>query len=252
MKMQPLPAPQGLQNARGFVCFLANAGIYIRYGTKSLLIDGLQRGPSRFSAMSDEQIRDVANGHGIFGRIDCMLVTHDHPDHYSPILTRRLLRSHPETVVLGPVKPEGRHVGVLEQEEGFAIMPGMEIHFLQVRHEGEEYRDVVNYAYTVRINDFEFAVLGDAALSADNLMQVTDGRVMNALFVNFPFLTLRSGRAVLKSTLRSDRLFIYHLPFEADDKENYRKSVFWCASKVNELGLPPTTVFAFPDTCMPL
>ena len=252
MKMQPLAAPQGLQNARGFVCFLANAGIFVRYGRKSLLIDGLQRGSSRFSAMSDDQIRDVVNGSGIFSRIDCMLVTHDHPDHYNPILSQRLLRNHPETVLLGPVKPEGRHVGVLDQEEGFAIMPGMEIHFVQVRHEGDEYRDVINYAYNIRISDFEFAVLGDAAVAAGNLANVTDGRTMNALFVNFPFLTLRPGRAVLKNTLHSDRLFVYHLPFEADDTENYRKSAYWCASKVGELGLPPTTVLGFPDTCLPL
>lgn len=252
MKTRPILAPQGLQDARGFVCFLANAGIFVRYGSKTLLIDGLQRGPSRFSSMSEEQIRDLINGRGMYGRIDVMLVTHDHADHYNPILTRRLLRNHPETVFLGPIMPEGRSVGRLDQAEGYAIMPGMDIHFLQVRHEGDQYKDVRNYAYDIRVHDFEFAVLGDAALSADNLAHVAEGRTVNALFVNFPFVTLRAGRAQLKTTLKSDRLFVYHLPFEADDRENYRGSAFWTVSKAGELGLPPTTLFAFPDTCLPL
>ena len=247
-----MAAPEGLQNARGFVCFLANAGIYVRFGRRSVLIDGLQRGPSRFSDMTDEQIRSVINGTGMFSNIDCLLVTHNHPDHYNPVLTRRMLRNHPETVVLGPVEQQGRHVGVLDQMEGYAVMPGMDIHFTQVRHEGDKYRDVLNYAYTIRMNGFEFAVLGDAALNADNLGQISDGRPLNALFVNFPFLTVRAGRSVLKSTLQSDQLFVFHLPFEADDTENYRKSAIWCASKAQELGLPPTTLFLFPNTCIAL
>lgn len=234
------------------VCFLANAGIFIRYGRRSVLIDGLQRGTERFSGMSEDQIRDVISGRDMYARIDCMLVTHDHPDHYDQALARRFQRHHPETVCLGPVVPEGPHSGVLDQPEGFAIMSGIEIHFVRVLHEGSEYRDVVNYAYDIRIDDFEFAVLGDAALAAPNLRHVAGGRTLNALFVNFPFLTLRAGRARLKKELYSDRLFVYHLPFEADDKENYRGSAFWSLSKARELGLPPTTLFAFPDTCVSL
>lgn len=244
--------PFGLQNVSGFVCFLANAGIFVHYGRKNLLIDGLQHGPSRFSGMSDKQIRELINGEGMFSQIDVMLATHEHPDHYNPVLTRRLLRNHPETVFLGPVRPEGQHAGVLDQPEGYAIMPGMDIHFLQVRHEGDEYRDVVNYAYDVRFDGFEFVVLGDAALTADNLARVADDRTVNALFVNFPFVTLRAGRAQLKKNLKSERLFVYHLPFEADDTENYRRSTFWSVSKAAELGLPPTMLFAYPDICVAL
>lgn len=239
-------------DSHGFVCFLANAGIFLSYNNKTFLIDGLHRGSRRFSASTDEQVRDIISGAGIFRRIDCMLVTHTHSDHYDPMLTHRLLQNHPETVLISPVTPSDRTSGRLEQPEGYALMPNMEVHFLQLAHEGPGYEDVVNYGYDVRVGDFEFVVTGDAAISEAGLGHLTEGRTADAAFVNFPFLTLKAGRAALKNSLHAKRIFVFHLPFEGDDTENYRKSAFWAVSKAGELGLPPTVLFAFPDTCVPL
>lgn len=239
-------------DSRGFVCFLANAGIFLSYDKKTFLIDGLHRGSQRFSGSTDAQIRDIISGAGIFRRIDCMLVTHDHSDHYDLLLTRRLLHNHPETVLISPVTPSDRSSGRLDQPEGYALMPDLEVHFLQLAHEGPGYEDVVNYGYDIRVGDFEFVVAGDAAVSAAGLAHLTEGRTADAAFINFPFLTLKAGRAVMKNVLRAKKFFVFHLPFEEDDRDNYRKSAFWAASKAHELGLPPTVLFAFPDTCVPL
>lgn len=242
-----------METAKGSVFFLANAGFYAQYGGRSVLVDGLHQGKTRFSSMDDEQVDRVVRGVGRFRHIDCMLVTHAHADHYDRELTQAFLRNHPETSVVGPSDPMAGLPGPLKSPAGSVMMPGITIAFMRLRHEGEEYRNVKNYGYLVTFEGgYRFLTFGDAEVSADTTRLMSPGIPVDAAFVNFPFITLRAGRNALKKELDARRLYAIHLPFAEDDADNYRKSVLWSASKAKEIGLPPVTILGERNMVLPL
>lgn len=218
----------------------ANAGILADFGTASVLVDALHEKKTRFSGVSEEMRRKVFDGGG---NTAAVLVTHTHADHYEEELVRRFLEQWPSAILLGPVHIPGiagERQYFTQGEEGSAEAGGIAVRWLQIPHEGEEYRDVDNFGYRVSCGRESFVLLGDAAVrhAGPALERLAGPDGTDAALLNFPMLALGSGRRAVRE-IRARAVLGFHLPFEEDDKENYRKSAVRSIPKAEEAcGVP--------------
>lgn len=79
------------------VVFLANEGVLLRGGGRGVLIDGCVREPyAGYGAVPDEVWRKLLAAEAPFERLDLVLVSHTHRDHFQAEAARELLLARPE------------------------------------------------------------------------------------------------------------------------------------------------------------
>lgn len=201
-----------------FVRLTANAGVLLCINGKKILVDALHnRYTEVFSSVPDDLLYEIAHGEGEFREIDLIVFTHDHPDHYNREWTQEFLRNHPDTHMVSPIGDFSReNIIVLKAQEETHEIRGIKLECVRLTHEGEQFRDVVNYGYKFTVDGFTATVLGDSG--SENIPQVFGGADL-ALY-NFPFFTVLRGKKMIEK-LRPKRMIAYHLPYEEKDTNGY-------------------------------
>jgi len=109
------------------VVFLANEGVFLRGGGHGVLIDGCVREPySIYGAVPDDVWRRLLAGEPPFERLDLVLVSHAHRDHFQVEAARELLLARREAIWV-----VHREVAAL-LSEGWAQWPGVADRVAQV------------------------------------------------------------------------------------------------------------------------
>ena len=86
------------------IILIANAGLLLTYRGTTLMIDGIYgREGHPFSNLSPEVWREMLGSEDRFQKVDYLLFTHAHPDHFSPEMTGEFLR-HRDVKGLFPIK----------------------------------------------------------------------------------------------------------------------------------------------------
>ena len=208
--------------AKDYAVLTANAGLLISVGSKKLLIDALHNEKTkRFSSVSPEVSKKVISGEDEFDHIDYMIVTHDHPDHASSVLINNFLKNHPETHVFAPMRgliTDNLH-NLMLPNESFSIN-GDTFVFKKAVHDGEEYKNVLNYAGIVTIDGRKITFFGDAAITKTLATEDFTNDDIDIGIYNFPFITLTRGRDIIKK-MNPKVSILCHLPFEHDDINGY-------------------------------
>jgi len=167
------------------VVFLANEGVYLEGGGRAVLIDGCVRQPYlQYGAVPDDAWTKLLNGDAPFARLDLVLVSHNHRDHFQVEPARELLlaRSEARWVVhreiatalesgwprwgdvaarVTAIAPEGR-APYLHRGDGF------EVEAIRLPH-GAARTLPENLAHVVRLGGRTLVHVGDAAASAGDL-----------------------------------------------------------------------------------
>ena len=205
-----------------YAVLTANAGLLICVNGKKILIDALHNEKTkRFSSVSDSVSRMVISGDGDFEHIDYMIVTHDHPDHVSSLLTNNFLKNHPETHVFAPMRgliTDNMHNLMLPNETFF--IDGDTFSFKKAMHDGEEYKHILNYSGIITVAGKTIAFFGDAGVTKMLAAEEISNAKVDIGIYNFPFLTLTRGREIIKK-MDPEECIICHLPFEHDDINGY-------------------------------
>ena len=162
------------------VTLLANAGVLIRYRDTALLLDGLfGRKDNPFSLLPPGCREAMLRGEPPFERLDYLLFTHYHPDHFDPEMVRALLE-HRRVKGLFYPKDEAPAVQKLSrwlQQEGIPcvplcrgtdraaiqIEPGISVQAFMVPHLGEEYRSVPHVCYLLSFDGGRVKITGQDA-----------------------------------------------------------------------------------------
>ena len=85
------------------VTLLANAGVCIGYRGMTLLLDGIfGREGNPFSPLPADCRQKMCRGEPPFEKLDCLLFTHFHPDHFSPEMTMQIVGSRPVRALFFP------------------------------------------------------------------------------------------------------------------------------------------------------
>lgn len=224
-----------------YVRLTANAGALIVCGGKKILLDALHRKQTRFSGVDEGLAGTIIRGEEEFSGIDCMLVTHDHPDHYEENLTRAFLAHHPETTVLTPTALSGERVFHLTGPEGECVFDHVKIRYRRLVHDGEEYAGIVNYGFVVTAGKRTMLMLGDATFDGDSIGKLVGNDRIDTAFLNFPFVTLLRGKRIVREVIRPRQTVIFHLPFVEDDVERYLETTRYIVKKDGDK-MPPSIV----------
>ena len=221
-----------------------NAGLYLLCGTCGILIDGLHRGAEiGLSDTPEEVIRQLAVPGGIFPRLDAVLFTHLHLDHFDRLKLLALLQTPYPPLVYGPELPEtsvdARQIS--PKAHSFSVKDA-QILALDTLHDGGEYRNTPHQSFLARFRQESLFIAGDALLQeaeADYLRDFSPVPI-SAAFVNFYQALSAQGQSFLRR-LRPERILLCHLPFRRDDRFHYL-SLAQRAQRLFPPDLPPLEI----------
>ena len=104
-------------------------------------------------------------------------------------------------------------------------------------HEGEHFADVRHYGLLLSCQGKNVLIPGDCALASPMLKAAIGDRSIDVALLDFPWITLRKGQQFIEEAIRPKHILAYHLPFEADDINGYRKSAERAANQLSGWGI---------------
>ena len=97
----PRLAPKNPDKPWVGITYISNDGFLITSKTKKVIVDSLIENPWGYSNTPDKVFDDMVNARPPFERIDLLLFSHAHRDHFEPEMAAKVLMGHPETTLVG-------------------------------------------------------------------------------------------------------------------------------------------------------
>ena len=223
------------------VTLVANAGVLLQYGTVTLLLDGIYgREGHPFSNLDGDTWRRLTTGGPPFEKIDFLLFTHAHPDHFSPAMTEQFLRCRGVKGVFLPDTASVRDSGLpaLLKEKGtpavflsdqtdraaYRIEPQITVRAFSTRHLDKKFYHVHHFCYLISFGEKNILFTADVDYTSEDFSRIR-GIPLHAVFVNpLFFADLRRGR-FFHGVLNPKYYCIYHVPFSKDDGMHMRPTL---------------------------
>lgn len=229
---KPLQLPSGNSLT---VTYIANEGVLISAGDKQVLIDGLHREykpaylfppPELLSAL--EQARDPYN------KIDVVLVSHLHLDHFHPESVGLHLKNNKsvqlissEQIVNGvkekfagfaEIEPRVRQVTPAWKSQTPVALDGIKIKILGLRHSGANFTWIQNLGHVIEIGGKKLLHIGDADMTAENFSSFRlHEENIDIAFIPYWFLLSPNGRTLVLHQFRPKQIIAVHVsPDEAE------------------------------------
>lgn len=205
------------------VTYLGNEGYLVAIGDSKVLIDGLFRSDA-YASPSDSTVEAIVAGRPPFDGIDCLLVTHDHPDHFDPGIVGSFLRGHPSVTLLaspaacgrleGDDLAERRRQGIdIERGERRVVRAGkMTITAVCLPHGGSTTESCL--AFVARMGGRAIVHMGDAmlAFSREDLLKLDwSGPRIDVLFLEH-FDRSATALEMVHERIKPRRTVLMHVP----------------------------------------
>ena len=222
-----VPRPAG---ATVEVTYIANEGVLLAADGKQVLIDGLHREYEPSYPFLPQPYRDqIETARPPFDRIDLVLVSHFHLDHFHPEAVASYLRHNPRAVlvssaqVAGEVEAKGGDYAAIRprvtastpalRERRPLTAGGVTSELLGVGHVNARHRTVQNLGHLITLGGKTLLHVGDADVSPENFDAFDlESRGIDVAFLPVWFLTSDAGAALIRDHIRPKHLVAVHLP----------------------------------------
>lgn len=215
------------------VTLIANAGLLLQYGGVTLMLDGIYgRRGHPFSNLKPEIWDRMLRGEPPFEKIDYLLFSHAHPDHFSPEMTMEFLR---HRIVKGVFLPDSHSVvesGLAEylresrtpcvmlssqtDHASYQIEPRISVQAFSTLHLDKKFQNIRHFCYLLTFGEKKILFTADVDYTHETFDAIRTVP-LRAVFVNPLFFgVLRRGR-FFKGELNTQSIGIYHVPFSEDD-----------------------------------
>ena len=223
------------------VTLIANTGLLLRFEDTAILLDALfSAGEHGFSAPSAGTWEKLLRGEPPFEKVDYVLFTHLHGDHFSAERTLEFLNRRRVKGLLLPAseRPERqdffRRVGetgtpcfVLTEQTAravFPLAPGVKLSAFRTLHLDPKYHAVPHFCYLIDFCGKRLLFTSDVDYTAETLAFAGE-EPLRATFVNPLFFSaLRRGR-LFHGSLPAETVAVYHLPFPEQDGRQLHRSL---------------------------
>lgn len=207
--------------------YVSSSGVLLLMNDKKILIDGLCNSDIAMYKSTPPQIyQQIIQGESPFDKIDLMLITHHHSDHFSAEWTCTLLHQNPKMAVVSTsevISSIQRKLSNFSDLNLIALIPtlhgiqevsaaGINIEAISMTHFGTEYKQVNNFAYLIR-DTISILHVGDADAIRENFQgQNLAEKNIDLLVAPFPYIGLSAAQQIVKEDINPKRIAIVHLP----------------------------------------
>jgi L-ascorbate metabolism protein UlaG (beta-lactamase superfamily) len=216
---------------------ISNAGILLQYKDINILVDAIYENEGHpFSKIPQDTWKKMLAGDEPFQKIDYLLFTHNHPDHFSEsrlieflkarkvkglFLPKDAAREHELTAFL----KEHRIPAVILTKKTDRTIFRLEDHLVlrarKMRHLDKEYRNVPNFCYLLQFDQLKVLITADVDYTYHKFRELARG--VDVTFVNPLFFGELGYRRFYHGELHSRAFGVYHVPFEKDDSMKMRR-----------------------------
>ncbi len=243
------------------VTLVANAGLLLEYDGTTLLLDAIYgREGHPFSNLTDAVWESLLDGGHPFERIDYLLFTHAHPDHFSPEMTLEFLRRRRVKGVFLPDTHSVRESGLVSflwqsgtpavplsdatDHASYRIEPHIEVRSFRTKHLDAAFEHVRHFCYLLTFGEKRVLITADADYVHEDFACLGDTH-LRSVFVNPLFFSaLRTGR-FFRGTLDAETVCVYHIPFRDDDVNGMRGRLAHAYERWGK-GRPPAFLLSEP------
>lgn len=221
--------------------YIANEGVLISSGENQILIDGLHREyKPAYLFPPPDLLASLENAKSPYDKIDLVLVSHIHLDHFHAESVGLHLKNNPNAMLatseqaveqisesfadyakvksqINPIKHVWKKSSELERS-------GIKIRFLGLRHGSERFRSIQNLGHIIEISGKKLLHIGDADMTTENFadFKIAEENIDIAV-LPFWFLTSKSGREIVKEQIAPKHIVAVHI--SPDDAENVAKEI---------------------------
>lgn len=212
------------------VTYLANEGVQLAFGGKTVIIDALFReGVSGYAHVEPSTLGKLEQAQPPFDKVRLVLVTHRHGDHFDRESVARHLANNPKAVLVtsaqvtksvhqamldtGPMADRIRAVVPAADGRVATTVDGIKVDVLRLSHGGGRFANVVNFGYVVHLGGQRVLHLGDAHLNdATRGPLEKHARGVDIACIPYWWLMNADGRGYVLDTLKPKHVIAFHVP----------------------------------------
>lgn len=225
--------------------YIANEGVLIRVGEKQILIDGLHREYKPDYAFPPPELQNLLeNAQKPYDKINLLLVSHVHLDHFHPISIGSYLKKNPNAMLasseqivgdisknfvdyekikaqIKPVTHEWKKTIEFERD-------GIKVKFLGLRHANAQHASIQNLGHLIETGGKKFLHIGDADMTKENFSAFNlKQEKIDVAFIPYWFLLSDAGRALVREQFNPKTVIAVHIsPGDAEEISAELKKVY--------------------------
>lgn len=216
------------------ITYVSNAGVLIEFPGEKILIDGLcQPNIPLWKSTPADIKRQLLEGLPPFDRLDTMLYTHHHSDHFDSGSTAEFIKRQPETAVIATqvaVSQLKSHLPAADDYNFIVLNPplhgkesytakGAAIRAISMLHDGQDFSSIQNLAYLIELDGQKVLHLGDAMSIDENYAHLDLlAEEIDLLIASFPNIGIPAHRQRIEKYIRPRKIAVVHLPYREMDE----------------------------------
>lgn len=211
------------------ITYVANEGVLISSADKRVLIDGLHREyKSAYAFLPAAEREKIETAKAPYDRIDLVLVSHMHLDHFHPESVGLHLKHNPNATlvssrqVVDEVEKNFKDFGAIRSRVTGATPPlrgraamkaaGIEFEVLGLGHGTERHASIQNLGHVIKLGGKKLLHVGDAETSAEIFGQFNlDEEGIDIAFIPYWFLLGGDGQAVVREHIKPKHIIAVHV-----------------------------------------
>ena len=232
------PAPHVAQETAGAppspassveITYIANEGVLISAAGKQVLIDGLHREyQPAYAFLPPVEREKIETAKPPFDKIDLILVSHMHLDHFHPESIGRHLHHNPKALlvssqqVVDEVEKNFKDYQSIRSRMTAATPPwkqkvamkvaGIDFEILRLRHGTGRHASIQNLGHIIHLGGKKLLHIGDADTSLENFETFNlDEEGIDIAFLPFWFLTGAEGQTIVREHIKPRQIIAVHI-----------------------------------------
>jgi L-ascorbate metabolism protein UlaG (beta-lactamase superfamily) len=222
------------------VTYIANAGFLIESSGKGILIDALfKNGWNTYLTPADSIISKIINQQVPFNKVNLMLITHNHADHFNDSMVVAYLNNNIENVLIAPPsvtnailqnpafkKNENQLVELdkINREKNDTTIHGIKIRSFFLQHDTRP--QIENFGYLIDIDGVNVFHTGDyngSEIFEFGKLQLQNNQIDLALLNYYGFWNTDEERKFTEEYIHPKNIVLFHIP--PAEIETVKKSV---------------------------
>ena len=227
------------------ITYIANEGVLISSDGKQVLIDGLHREyEPDYATLPPADREKIETAKAPFDKIDLILVSHRHLDHFHPESIGLHLQHNPRATlvssqqVIEEVEKNFKNYQAINARVTAATPPwkekvamkvaGVEFEILRLSHGTERHAPIQNLGHVIKLGGKKLLHVGDADTAIENFEKFNlDEQQIDIAFIPFWFLLGTEGQTIVRDHIKPKQIIAVHIsPGESEKTITQMKQLF--------------------------